>query len=285
MYQAKAAGRNRLRFFEPEMQATVNARAALEAELREAVALGQFVLYYQPQSEGDGRPSGAEALLRWQHPRRGLMSPGEFIAVAESSGLIRVLGRWVMETACKQLAAWADRPETAHLTMAVNVSVRQFKQSNFVQEVLDILAATGAKAQQLQLELTESVLVDNAQDIVIKMNALKASGIRFSLDDFGTGYSSLFYLKRLPLDQLKIAQDFVRDILIDPDDVAIAKMVVALTESMGLEVIAEGVETEAQRAFLADLGCHNYQGYLFSQPLPAKELEAFLERGESVVFH
>ena len=278
MYQAKAAGRNTLRFFEPEMQATVNARATLEAELRQAVHSGQFVLHYQPQSEGDARLSGVEALLRWRHPRRGLVAPGEFIAVAESSGLIRVLGRWVMETACKQLAAWADRPETAHLTMAVNVSAREFKKSDFVQEVQAILAATGAKAQHLMLELTETVLVDNAHDIVIKMNTLKATGVRFSLDDFGTGYSSLSYLKRLPLDQVKIAQDFVRDILIDPDDAAIAKMVVALAESMGLEVIAEGVETETQRAFLASLGCHNYQGYLFSQPLPAAELETFLKR-------
>ena len=278
MYQAKAAGRNTLRFFEPEMQATVNARATLEAELRQAVHSGQFVLHYQPQSEGDARLSGVEALLRWRHPRRGLVAPGEFIAVAESSGLIRVLGRWVMETACKQLAAWADRPETAHLTMAVNVSAREFKKSDFVQEVQAILAATGAKAQHLMLELTETVLVDNAHDIVIKMNTLKAAGVRFSLDDFGTGYSSLSYLKRLPLDQVKIAQDFVRDILIDPDDAAIAKMVVALAESMGLEVIAEGVETETQRAFLASLGCHNYQGYLFSQPLPAAELETFLKR-------
>jgi len=260
------------------MQATVNARATLEAELRQAVHSGQFVLHYQPQSEGDARLSGVEALLRWRHPRRGLVAPGEFIAVAESSGLIRVLGRWVMETACKQLAAWADRPETAHLTMAVNVSAREFKKSDFVQEVQAILAATGAKAQHLMLELTETVLVDNAHDIVIKMNTLKATGVRFSLDDFGTGYSSLSYLKRLPLDQVKIAQDFVRDILIDPDDAAIAKMVVALAESMGLEVIAEGVETETQRAFLASLGCHNYQGYLFSQPLPAAELETFLKR-------
>ena len=279
MYQAKAAGRNTVRFFEPEMQATVNARATLEAELRQAVLAGQFVLLYQPQIGDDGRLSGVEALLRWQHPRRGLLSPGKFIAVAESSGLIRILGRWVMETACKQLAAWADRPQTSQLTIAVNVSVRQFKQSNFVQEVMDILATTGAKAKYLMLELTESVLVDNAHEIITKMNALKAVGIRFSLDDFGTGYSSLSYLKRLPLNQVKIAQDFVRDILIDPDDAAIAKMVAALAESMGLEVIAEGVETEAQRAFLNALGCHNYQGYLFSKPLPIEELEGFVQRG------
>ena len=278
MYQAKAAGRGALRFFEPEMQATVNARATLEAELRHAVAFGQFVLHYQPQSRGDGRLSGVETLLRWQHPQRGLVWPDEFIAVAESSGLILPLGRWVMETACQQLAAWAERPETSHLTMAVNVSARQIKQSDFVPTMLSILATTGAKAERLKLELTENVLVDNVDDVIRKMTELKAKGIEFSLDDFGTGYSSLSYLKRLPLYQLKIAQDFVRDILTDADDAAIAKMVVALTESIGLEVIAEGVETEAQRALLAGLGCHNYQGYLFSQPLPADALEVFLKR-------
>ncbi len=278
MYQAKAAGRGALRFFEPEMQATVNARATLEAELRHAVAFGQFVLHYQPQSRGDGRLSGVEALLRWQHPQRGLVWPDEFIAVAESSGLILPLGRWVMETACQQLAAWAERPETSHLTMAVNVSARQIKLSDFVPTMLSILATTGAKAERLKLELTENVLVDNVDDVIRKMTELKAKGIEFSLDDFGTGYSSLSYLKRLPLYQLKIAQDFVRDILTDADDAAIAKMVVALTESIGLEVIAEGVETEAQRALLAGLGCHNYQGYLFSQPLPADALEVFLKR-------
>ncbi len=276
MYQAKTAGHHTLRFFEAEMQATVIARARLEAELHQAVAGGQFVLHYQPQSGGDARLSGAEALLRWRHPERGLVLPGEFIPVAESSGLILPLGRWVLETACKQLAAWADRRETVDLTMAVNVSVRQFKEVDFVQELLAILEATGANAQRLKIELTESVLVENAQDIVIKMNDLKARGIGFSLDDFGTGYSSLSYLKRLPLDQLKIDRSFVRDILTDPDDAAIARMVVALAESMGLELMAEGVETEAQRAFLAGLGCHNYQGYLFSRPLPIEEFEAFV---------
>ena len=278
MYQAKAAGRNTLRFFEPEMQATVNARASLEAELRHAVNLGQFVLHYQPQCGGDGRAGGVEALLRWQHPQRGLTWPDEFRAVAESSGLILPLGRWVMETACQQLAAWADRPETSHLTMAVNVSARQFKQRDFVPLILGILATTGARAERLKLELTESVLVDDVDDVIRTMTAINAKGIEFSLDDFGTGYSSLSYLKRLPLYQLKIAQDFVRDILIDANDAAIARMVVALTESMGLEVIAEGVESQAQRAFLTGLGCHNYQGYLFSPPLPAEALEAFLQR-------
>jgi diguanylate cyclase (GGDEF)-like protein/PAS domain S-box-containing protein len=278
MYQAKAAGRNTLRFFEPEMRTAVTTRATLEAELREAVTSGQFVLHYQPQVGDDVRLSGAEALVRWQHPQRGLVSPAEFIHIAETSGLILPLGRWVLETACKQLAAWAARPEMSHLTIAVNVSARQFRQAEFVEEVLTILNASGARPERLKLELTESVLVDNVEDIIGKMNALKARGVGFSLDDFGTGYSSLSYLKRLPLDQLKIDQGFVRDILTDTDDAAIAKMVVVLADSLGLKVIAEGVETEAQRDFLAKLNCHAYQGYLFSRPLPIEEFEAFVKR-------
>jgi len=187
--------------------------------------------------------------------------------------LILPLGQWVLQTACKQLAAWSARPEMAHLTMAVNVSARQFRQPDFVAEVVSVLHTTGVKPERLKLELTESVLVDNVEDIIIKMTALKASGVGFSLDDFGTGYSSLSYLKRLPLDQLKIDQSFVRDILTDPNDAAIAKMVIVLAESLGLEVIAEGVETVAQRDFLANMGCHAYQGYLFSRPLPIDEFE------------
>jgi EAL domain-containing protein (putative c-di-GMP-specific phosphodiesterase class I) len=242
------------------------------------VTQGQFLLYYQPQGGADARLMGVEALLRWQRPERGLVSPAEFIPVAEASGLILPLGRWVLETACKQLAAWATRPEMSHLTMAVNVSARQFRQTDFVDEVVTILEETGAKPENLKLELTESVLVDNVENIIVKMIALKARGIGFSIDDFGTGYSSLAYLKRLPLDQLKIDQGFVRDILTDSNDAAIAKMVVALADTLGLSVIAEGVETEAQRDFLADLGCHTYQGYLFSRPLPIQEFEAFAAR-------
>jgi len=242
------------------------------------VAKGQFDLYYQPQGGNDVRLSGVEALVRWQHPKRGLVSPAEFIPIAEASGLILPLGRWVLETAGKQLALWAARPQMSHLTMAVNVSARQFRQAEFVEEVIAILKANGANPQRLKIELTESVLLDNVEDVIVKMNALKAKGVRFSIDDFGTGYSSLSYLKRLPLDQLKIDQGFVRDILTDPDDAAIAKMVVALADSLGLSVIAEGVETEAQRDFLARLGCNDYQGYLFSRPLPIQEFEAFAER-------
>lgn len=278
MYQAKAAGRNTLRFFDPEMQATATIRAALEADLRVAVAQGQFVLYYQAQVVGEGRLTGAEALVRWQHPERGLVSPAEFIPVAEDTGLILHLGHWVLETACNQLALWADQPNLAHLAVAVNVSARQFHHRDFVDQVLALLAKTGASPNLLKLELTESLLVENVEGVIAKMNALKARGVGFALDDFGTGYSSLSYLKRLPLDQLKIDQGFVKDILTDTNDAAIAKMVVALAESLGLTVIAEGVEIEAQRAFLARQGCHAYQGYLFSRPLPLHEFEKFVSR-------
>ncbi|MDO8252204.1 MAG: EAL domain-containing protein [Rhodoferax sp.] len=278
MYQSKMAGRNTLRFFDPQMQAIVIDRAALEVGLREAVRQEQFILYYQPQVVGNGRLTGAEALVRWQHPRRGLVSPADFIPLAEETGLILPLGQWVLETACAQLATWAARPDTAHLSLAVNVSARQLHQCDFVAQVLAALASTGANPKKLKLELTESLLVSHVENTIAKMTALKAHGVGFSLDDFGTGYSSLSYLKRLPLDQLKIDQGFVRDILIDPNDAAIAKMVVALAESLGLTVIAEGVEIEAQRDFLARLGCHAYQGYLFSRPLPLVEFEAFAKQ-------
>ena len=278
MYQAKAAGRNTLRFFDPEMQAAVTTRAALEADLREAVQNNQFLLHYQAQVDGKGRLTGVEALLRWQHPRRGLVSPIEFISLAEETGLILPLGHWVLQTACAQLTQWATRSEMSHLTIAVNVSARQFRLPCFVEEVLGILDHHGTNPQRLKLELTESLLVQDVEDIIVKMTALKAKGVGFSLDDFGTGYSSLSYLKRLPLDQLKIDQGFVRDILRDPNDAAIAKMVVALAESMGLSVIAEGVETEAQREFLARQGCHAYQGYLFGRPLSLADLEAYMKQ-------
>ncbi|MCX7174101.1 MAG: EAL domain-containing protein, partial [Proteobacteria bacterium] len=278
MYQAKAAGRNTLRFFDPEMQAVVTRRAALEADLRVAILQDQFLLYYQAQVVDAGRLTGAEALLRWRHPERGIVSPAEFIPLAEDTGLILPLGHWVLQTACNQLAEWAGLPEMAHLTIAVNVSPRQFRLPTFVDEVVAILEHHGANPQRLKLELTESLLVEDMEDVISKMSALKAKGVGFSLDDFGTGYSSLSYLKRLPLDQLKIDQGFVRDILTDPNDAAIAKMVVALAGSMGLAVIAEGVEIEAQRDFLEHHGCHAYQGYLFSRPLPLGEFEEFARR-------
>ncbi len=279
MYEAKGHGRNTLRFFDPEMQAAVNSRVVMEAALREAIATSQFLLHYQAQVTEQGRITGAEALLRWTDPKRGMVSPTEFIPLAEESGLILAIGDWVMESACRQLAQWASQPVMAHLTLAVNVSARQFHQRDFVDQVLGTLERTGANPARLKLELTESLLISNVADVIAKMDALKGRGVGFSLDDFGTGYSSLTYLKRLPLDQLKIDQSFVRDILIDPDDAAIARTVVALAESLGLAVIAEGVETEAQRDFLASLGCRNYQGYLFSRPLPVAEFEALAQPG------
>jgi len=278
MYQAKSAGRNVVRFFDPKMQATVTARAGLEMDLRNAVHEEQFVAYYQVQVDGGGRSTGAEVLVRWQHPRRGMVLPGEFIPLAEETGLILPLGHWVLERACMQLAAWAARTDMAHLSLAVNASVQQVRQPDFVEQVLAVLDRTGADPRKLTLELTESLLMSNAEDTIAKMSALKAAGVGFALDDFGTGYSSLSYLKRLPLDCLKIDRSFVLDVLTDPNDAAIAKTIVALARSLGLSVIAEGVETEEQRDFLAGNGCHVYQGFLFSRPLPLEEFERVLHR-------
>jgi diguanylate cyclase (GGDEF)-like protein/PAS domain S-box-containing protein len=276
MYQAKTAGRNALRFFDPQMQAVVSARAAMESDLRVALEKEQFVLYYQAQVSSDQQIMGVEALIRWQHPLRGLVSPAEFIPLVEDCGLILPMGEWVLRTACMQLAAWAARPATEKLTIAVNVSPREFHQENFVSQVMEVIKVTGANPLRLKLELTEGLLIKDVEGVIAKMTALKKIGVGFSLDDFGTGYSSLVYLKRLPLDQLKIDQGFVRDILFDSNDAAIAKMVIVLAESLGLAVIAEGVETQAQRDFLESQGCTAYQGYLFSKPLPIDEFELFV---------
>lgn len=278
MYKSKDMGRNTLHFFNAEMESVVMERAALEKDLREAIQENQCTLHYQAQIVDDGRITGAEVLLRWQHPKRGMISPADFIPLAEETGLILALGHWVLHTACTQLAVWAKRPEMAHLTVAVNVSVHQFRQADFVDQVLRIIQTTGANPQRLKLELTESMLVSNVEDIIEKMSALKLKGVGFSLDDFGTGYSSLSYLRRLPLDQLKIDQSFVRDVLSDPNDAAIAKTIIALAKSLGLGVIAEGVETASQRDFLAAAGCHAYQGYYFSQPLALEDFEAFAQK-------
>ncbi len=277
LYQAKGAGRNALRFYDPEMQAAVAARAAMEVDLREGLAQQQFLLHYQPQIDAAGRLTGAEVLVRWNHPLRGLVSPMEFIPLAEDTGLILPLGRWVLEAACRQLALWETQPHSAPLNLAVNVSARQFYQPNFKDEVLGILDSTGARPDRLKLELTESLLVADVEGMITKMQELKSWGVGFALDDFGTGYSSLSYLKRLPLDQLKIDQGFVRDALTDPNDAAIIQTIVALGHSMGLSVIAEGVETQAQRDFLARSGCYHYQGYLFGRPGPLETLDALIE--------
>ncbi len=277
MYQAKAAGRNTLRFFDPAMQAAVEARAGMEADIRSGLARGEFSLHYQPQVRSDGRVVGAEALARWTHPRHGVVPPVEFIAIAEHSDLILVLGRWVLETACAQLAQWAQDPRLSGLSLAINVSVRQFRQADFVQQVLQALAHSGAPAHQLKLEITESIFAADLERMVRTMDTLKAAGVRFALDDFGTGYSSLSYLKRLPLDQLKIDKSFVRDVLVDPNDAAIACTIVALARSLGLDVIAEGVETEGERDFLYANGCDVCQGYLFGRPMPLTDFHHYLE--------
>ncbi|MGA7523243.1 MAG: PAS domain S-box protein [Acidobacteriaceae bacterium] len=272
MYQAKAAGRNRMRFFAPELQASVNARASLESELRRGIKGRQFVLWYQPLVCED-QMVGAEALIRWNHPGRGHLLPDYFIPLAEETGLIVSLGSWVLDAACAQLAKWAPRPETAHLSMAVNISVLQLRQPDFVDQVLGALDRAGAHPENLQLEMTESTLAHNIDEIIVKMRKLKSCGVRFSLDDFGVGYSSLAYLKRLPLDQLKIDRTFVRDLPGDATSRAIAQSVISLSRAMGISVIAEGVERHEQRLLLEKLGCHCFQGYLFSPPLPLDEFE------------
>ena len=278
MYKAKDTGRDRVFFFDHLMQIEKTNRVAFEENLREAILRKQFCIYYQAQISGKHEITGVEALLRWQHPTRGWVSPAEFIPTAEKTGLILPLGLWVLETACNQLALWSKRPQTAHLTMAINISAHQFHQADFVEQVLAVLARSGANPRQVQLELTENALITEFDSVVAKMALLKAAGISFSLDDFGTGYSSLSALKRLPLARLKTAQKIVGGIPTDPDNLAIAKAVIALGDTLGLAVIAEGVETEAQRELLAAMGCHNFQGFLFSPALPADEFEALVAR-------
>ncbi len=277
MYQAKSAGRNAVCFFDPEMQAVATANAALATDLRQAWRDGQFRLDYQPQVGPDGRMTGVEALLRWRHPNRDMVSPDDFIPTAEETSLIIPIGRWVLEQACDQLVKWATDPTRSHLSIAVNVSVRQFRHPDFVDEVMTVIKNSGIPPHKLKLELTESLLADGIEVTVAKMATLKDMGVTLSLDDFGMGYSSLSYLKRLPLDQLKIDREFVKDILTDANDAAIARTIIGLAQSLGLGVIAEGVETEAQRDFLARQGCYEYQGFLFCKPLPIDELEKFID--------
>ncbi|MGZ8236082.1 sensor domain-containing protein, partial [Methylobacter tundripaludum] len=275
MYQAKTSGRNAMRFFDPAMQAIVTARANQEADLRRALAKNQFKLYFQMQVR-NGQIIGAEVLLRWQHPERGLVTPLEFISLTEETGLILPIGLWVLETACTQLKIWEGKAATQYLQLAVNVSARQFHQADFVEQVCTVLEKTAIKPDRLKLELTESLVLDNIDDTIIKMQALKEIGVRFSMDDFGTGYSSLAYLTQLPLDQLKIDQSFVRNIGVKPNDAIIVQTIIGMAESLGMEVIAEGVETEEQRAFLELHGCPACQGYLFGKPVPLVEFESSL---------
>ena len=272
MYQAKAAGRNSIRFFSHALQAVVNAHAELEEDLRKAIKENQFELYYQPQVDSTGL-IGAEALIRWIHPERGMLLPGEFIPLAEETGLILEIGSWTLAQSCAQVAHWARKYDTPPFAVAINISARQFRQVDFVHQVLAAIHSTGACPFTIKLELTESMLVEDIEDIIAKMSELKAHGLTFSLDDFGTGYSSLSYLKRLPLDQLKIDRAFVRDILSDVSSGAIAQTIVSLSRAMGLSVIAEGVESEGQRDFLIGLGCSAFQGYLYSRPLSVDDFE------------
>ena len=270
--QAKSAGRGTLRFFDPHMQQIVSTRVTLEGELRKAVGAGQFLLHYQPQVDEAGKVIGAEALLRWNHPVRGLVPPGEYIGLAEETQMILPIGEWVIDTACAQLAAWKAADQTRPLTLAVNVSPLQFQQPQFAEQVRRAISRHGIEARQLKLELTETMLQGDVQTTVRTMRRLKEEGVQFSLDDFGTGYSSLQYLKQLPLDQLKIDQTFVRDIVTDPNDRAIVATIIAIARHLGLDVIAEGVETSAQLEVLRECGCARYQGYLFGRPVEAERL-------------
>jgi diguanylate cyclase (GGDEF)-like protein/PAS domain S-box-containing protein len=277
MYQAKNAGRNTMRFYEPAMQAVLEAHAELESDLRRAQEKNQFKIYYQMQVNQKGHVFGAEALIRWQHPQRGLVLPQQFIPLAEESDLIFFIGQWVLEAACVQLKAWESDPVTGTLHISVNVSARQFQQPDFVEQVSELLSRYGVNAKLLKLELTEGLVLGKIDDAIFKMQALQQHGVRFSMDDFGTGYSSLAYLTQLPLDQLKIDQSFVHNIGVKKSDALIVQTIIGMAQNLGLEVIAEGVETDAQRDFLQLHGCQLYQGALFGIAVPAEEFVASLK--------
>jgi EAL domain-containing protein (putative c-di-GMP-specific phosphodiesterase class I) len=279
MYQAKSGGRNALLFFDPQMQQAISSRMNMEQELRQALLQKQFELHYQIQVDGAGRSLGAEALIRWNHPRHEMISPLLFIQLAEQSGLILPIGQWVLEAACTQLILWQQHPSSKHLVLSVNVSAKQFQQEKFVTEMQEIVQRYGIDPTKLKLELTESMLVDDFANIVDKMNTLSKLGIHFSLDDFGTGYSSLQYLKKLPLSQLKIDQSFVQEININPSDFAITRTIIAMAHSLDLSVIAEGVETKEQLQCLLDIDCNQFQGYLFGKPMPIEAFDALLREG------
>lgn len=268
LYKAKEDGRNLLRFFNPEFQSEVNERMELLRDLRLALHRQELRLFYQPIVDAAGSVVGVEALVRWQHPERGLVSPAVFIPLSEQSGLIVDIGRWVLETACRQLCLWADDPQRAEWTVSVNISARQLHEPGFIETVRAALQQTGARAERLKLELTENMLLADIDDSISKIIALESMGVQFSLDDFGTGYSPLSYLRRLPLDQCKIDASFVRDILTDEDSAAIVRMILTLAANLGLEVVAEGVETREQFELLRSYGCRYFQGYLFGRPAP-----------------
>jgi diguanylate cyclase (GGDEF)-like protein/PAS domain S-box-containing protein len=276
MYAAKKSGRNTLRFFDPAMQAALEAHSQIEAGMRRALPKNEFKLYYQVQVDSEKRSIGAEALIRWEDPEQGMISPGKFIPVAEDTGLILPIGLWVLQTACAQLKEWESNPLARELSLAVNVSARQFRQPGFVKQVNALIEQTLIDPSRLKIELTESTVLENVIDTINKMHALKSIGVRFSMDDFGTGYSSLAYLTQLPLDQLKIDQSFVRNIGIKSTDSMIVQTIIGMANNLGIEVIAEGVETDAQLDFLWGAGCRFFQGYLFGRPVPAKEFISLL---------
>ncbi|WP_333873850.1 EAL domain-containing protein [Methylobacter sp.] len=273
MYQAKRSGRNAIRFFDPATHAAMEIRIALETDLRRALPENQLKLYYQMQINNAGSILGAEVLLRWQHPEQGMVSPCQFIHLAEETGLIVPIGLWVLETACRQLKAWEQDSNLSHLQLAVNVSACQFRQPDFVDQVSTLLAMIAVDPDKLKLELTESLVLDDINETILKMQALKKIGVHFSIDDFGTGYSSLAYLTQLPLDQLKIDQSFVRNVAVKPTDAVIVQTIIGMAINLGIDVIAEGVETEEQRDFLECNGCFTYQGFLFGKPMPVEDFE------------
>jgi EAL domain-containing protein (putative c-di-GMP-specific phosphodiesterase class I) len=284
LYQAKKAGRNTLRFFDAHMQTAINSRIESEGALHNALQNREFQLYYQIQIDDSNGPIGAEALIRWIHPKHGLVSPAEFIPLAEETGLILPIGQWVLDTACAQIKAWEQDTHTCKLVLAVNVSGLQFRQTEFIDSVLTSVQKYGIKPDLLKLEITESMLMGNIDEAIAKMNSLNEIGIQFSLDDFGTGYSSMQYLKRLPLDQIKIDQSFVRDLETDSHDRAIVRTIIAMAQSLNLDVIAEGVETTMQQKLLIQKGCSQFQGYLFGKPLPIEKLDELLNNDWNKAF-
>ncbi|MEH6502802.1 MAG: EAL domain-containing protein [Cycloclasticus sp.] len=277
MYQAKKSGRNAIRFFDPTMQKAIDARVNMERGLQDALTHHQFGLHYQLQIDSAMKPLGAEALLRWHHPKNGHIPPLEFITIAEECGLIIPIGQWVLETACKQLSVWQANASTQHLVIAVNISASQFNEDSFISDVFGAIKQYDINPRLLKLELTEGMLLKNIDDIIIKMTQLKNIGVSFSLDDFGTGYSSLQYLQKLPLDQLKIDQSFVNDLETNGQGRSIVQTIIAMAKSLQIEVIAEGVETETQQKMLTNYGCENFQGYLFARPMPINDFEALLK--------
>jgi len=278
MYQAKNSGRNAVRFFDPQMQETVEIQSALESDLRLAIPNKQFQLHFQIQLDRDCRPIGAEALIRWNHPRRGMVLPEDFIHFSEGSTLILDIGHWVLDTSCRQIAVWNEGEQTRDLVLAINISAQQFKQPAFVEQVAAMIQKHGIEPSRLKLELTEVIALVDIDSVVEKMQALRKAGVTLSLDDFGTGYSSLSCLKRLPLDQIKIDQSYVRDVTTDHGDAVMVKTIIDMAHNFGLNVIAEGVETEEQQAFLMENGCMAFQGYLYSKPVPLDEFDALLKR-------